>query len=195
MQMSTNGLAALRQAIQDGTVASLAPAVKSPMRWSATFTPDGGDESEPPYRIELNVVIDDGRFTVEQMTCTQHGNGPPVTSEGLRAIPVARLLAFAAFRNVFVVKNAPDGSSAVTPFDGADLAEGAKRGPTDDVLRKVAVVYQVQYACGLAPTKGVEDSFKLARSTAGRWIAMARERGLLPPAAADASGTRTASRV
>lgn len=195
MQMTTNPVQAFLRAREANALVSLSPVAKAPRRWSATFTPDGAIESDPPYKIRLDVVIDEGRYLVEEMTCTQHEGGPPVTSEGIRAVPVARLLAFAAFRHVFVVKSSRPDSHAVSPFVGSDLAEGAKEGPTDDVLRRVAVVYQVHYACGLAPTKGVEDSFKLARSTAGRWIAMARDRGFLAPAAADASGTRSSTSI
>lgn len=194
MQMTANPFQAFMRAREAGELVTLAPVAKAPGRFPVTFTPDGETDSDPPYAIRLDVVIDDGRFLVEQMTCTRHGDGPPVTSEGIRTVPVGRLLAYAAFRHVFVAKKA-GGGRAVSPFAGTELAEGAKQGPTDEVLRNVAVVYQVHYACGVAPTKGVENSFKLARSTAGRWIAMARERGFLDPATSDASGTRTESDI
>jgi transposase len=55
-------------------------------------------------------------------------------------------------------------------------------GPSDADLRAVADVYQLAYVTGGAPTKTVMERLGLPRSTAGRWIALARERGLLGPA-------------
>ncbi|MEJ7665375.1 MAG: hypothetical protein WKG07_40560 [Hymenobacter sp.] len=46
----------------------------------------------------------------------------------------------------------------------------------------VATVYQVAYALGDSPTKAVRESFGIAQSTAGNWIAAARAAGLLSPA-------------
>lgn len=55
----------------------------------------------------------------------------------------------------------------------------AQEGPTDDALRHLAHVYRVHMLIGEAPTKGVQEAFGLARSTATRWLAKARERGFL----------------
>ncbi len=52
-------------------------------------------------------------------------------------------------------------------------------GPTDEALQAAATVYRLAHACGEPPTKAVEDRFGLTRSTAGRYVAKARERGLL----------------
>jgi transposase len=49
-------------------------------------------------------------------------------------------------------------------------------------------VYQVAYATGESPTKAVMDRLGLPRSTAGRWIRMARKRGLLGPATPSKAG-------
>ena len=64
------------------------------------------------------------------------------------------------------------------------LSERAKGGggPSDEDLRTVAALYQVAYATGQAPTKLVMNRLDLPRSTASRWVRMARDRGLLGPA-------------
>jgi len=54
-------------------------------------------------------------------------------------------------------------------------------GPTAETLRMVATIYQLAYALGEAPTGAVRDSFRIAQSTAGNWIAAARAAGLLSP--------------
>ena len=64
------------------------------------------------------------------------------------------------------------------------LSERARTGggPSEEDLRIIAMVYQVAYATGTPPTKAVMLRAGVPRSTAGRWIRMARERGLLGPA-------------
>lgn len=64
-----------------------------------------------------------------------------------------------------------------------------KRGPiTDDVLREVAAVYRAASFAGPAPTNAVRDQMGVSRATAGRWVAMARERGLLGKASPGVAG-------
>jgi hypothetical protein len=64
----------------------------------------------------------------------------------------------------------------LTPPD--DIAD---HGPTDRALRWVAHMYHYGYAVSYNATKAVVESLKLPRSTAGRWIAAAREAGYLGP--------------
>jgi hypothetical protein len=55
-----------------------------------------------------------------------------------------------------------------------------RRGPIrDDELRDVASVYRAAHADHRPPTQAVSARFGVSRSTAGRWIAEARRRGLL----------------
>jgi hypothetical protein len=55
-------------------------------------------------------------------------------------------------------------------------------GPSHQDLRAVADIYQLAYLTGASPTKTVMERFGLPRSTASRWIRLAREHGLLGPA-------------
>jgi integrase len=68
-------------------------------------------------------------------------------------------------------------------------------GPSDADLRAVADVYQLAYVTGGAPTKTVMERLGLPRSTAGRWIALARERGLLGPATPRKAGWYSTTRA
>jgi hypothetical protein len=164
----------------------LLPGVKVAPRFTATFERDRDDD--PPYEGEFTAEFVDGRYEVAELTCRRVEDGEPITGEGLRRLPIGYMLALAA-SNYILEGRRIEGASEWTPFMGASPGD-AKDGPTDDALRRVAIVYQLNLACGLAPTRAVEVTFELPRSTAGRWIAMARERGFLPAATAGASGAR-----
>ena len=152
----------------------------SPFTWPA--------EEGLPYRLELRVVHEDGRFVVDQLTVKRREGGPPVTTEGLREVPVAAFLRLAVESNVMRVgPTIRDGNTSPWKLTWASplaLSERAKGGggPSDEDLRTVAALYQVAYATGQAPTKLVMNRLDLPRSTASRWVRMARERGLLGPA-------------
>ena len=153
----------------------------SPFTWPA--------EEGLPYRLELRVVHEDGRFVVDQLTVKRREGGPPVTTERLREVPIAALLRLAVESNVVRVSREAtrDGDTSSWELRWASplaLSERAKGGggPSDEDLRTVAALYQVAYATGQAPTRLVMNRLELPRSTAGRWIRMARDRGLLGPA-------------
>jgi hypothetical protein len=93
-----------------------------------------------------------------------------VTSEALREVPVAAIIRDAIVRSA----DMPCFPRPVKELDG--------RTPTRETLEAVAAVYQVAYAVNDFPKQRVAGSFGIATSTAGRWIARAREAGLLPPA-------------
>jgi hypothetical protein len=72
----------------------------------------------------------------------------------------------------------PDGRE---PWGKTAPDDVAEQGPTDRALRCTADFYCYGYAVSYNPTKGVEEMLILPRSTAGRWIAAAREAGYLGP--------------
>lgn len=143
-------------------------------------TYDPGDDFGLPYKVELTVMFRDGRYVVERLVCTEVEGGPPVDSAGLRQVPIAKLVSHTVVPYVWQHDPEHEGPTKLTPFTGVS-PEDAADGPTDDALRKVAVVYAVSYACGLPPAKKVTEVFGLVRSTAARWITMARGRGFLGP--------------
>jgi hypothetical protein len=152
----------------------LGPVLKAP----ATFT--YRVEMPGRYDVDLEAVFEAGRFVVDRLTVKRRDDGPPVTTEGLRELGVASLLHVAVESNVM----RPDGHK-VTDWPWLLLPSQRARaggGPAEEDLRNVATLYQVAYATGNRPTKTVMDRFGLPRSTASRWIALARKRGLLGPA-------------
>lgn len=140
-------------------------------------------------RIDIRFDQDLRRYICHELTAYRDlsdrpHSGRPVTTEVLRQIQVERLIQ----RNVLVnYPGAPTTSELENP-DGVEpwgltMPEGlTDRGPTDRVLKWVAHFYRWGYAVSYGATKSVEESLKLPRSTAGRWIKLAREAGYLGPA-------------
>jgi len=130
------------------------------------------------YRVEVVAAYDagDGRFVCDQLTIRRRQGGPPVTSEALREVAVAELVRLAIYEQV--VKALPQAQTPVT------LSERARAGggPGDQDLRAVVNTYVFAHLAGRPPVKAVMERLGLPRSTANRWVALARERGLLGPA-------------
>jgi Family of unknown function (DUF6214) len=145
-------------------------------------------EQAEPYSLDLHVVYDGGRFVVDQLTVTRRPGGPPITTEGLREIPIAAMVRTGIENGLMRVgPREYDGRTSswkLTKAEPIALSERAQAGggPSDDDLRAVADVYHIAYAVGEPPTKTVMERLGLSRSTASRWIALARKRGLLGPA-------------
>jgi hypothetical protein len=150
-------------------------------------------EIEGLYRLEFRVVYEQpedgrmGRFVCDQLTVKRRSDGPPVTTEGIREIPLAAFLRLAVESNIMHVgPTIREGNSSSWELKWASpitLSERTRStGPTEKDLQTVADAYHVAYATGQAPTKAVMERLDLPRSTASRWVRMARERGLLGPA-------------
>jgi hypothetical protein len=144
--------------------------LRVPERFTAT-----DDPPDLPYSIEMEIALDGEHLVCEAMTCRRRDDGEPVTGEGVRQVPVARFLSYAASG---VVRIAETGETVGTrpPPDPAG-------GPTDEALTYVSRLYAFAVLCGLAPTKVVADNIGLPKSTAGYWVSQARKRGFLTVAA------------
>jgi hypothetical protein len=151
-------------------------------------------EEERLYSLEADVVYEQpvggrmGHFVCNRLTVKRREDGPPITTEGLREIPVAAFLRRAVEDNLMrvrpTIREGNKSSWMLTWAEPIALSERARAGggPSDEDLRAVADVYGLAFVTGGAPTKTVMERLGLPRSTAGRWIKMARERGLLGPA-------------
>ncbi len=143
----------------------------------ATETPHGHD-------VEVRVVVADGRLSAREVVVRQVEGGPPVTTEDLRQVPVATLVQYAvghiqrihAVREHEVVLHGQ-------PAHEAEFQRAKQQGMTEETLQLVARTYRIAHLMGKAPTRMVEEWFELPRSTAGRWVAAARKKGYLEPAA------------
>ena len=161
----------------------------APVHFEATGTLDSGHE------VRLEIVMEArGEMSCRGLAVTQH-NGTPITTDLLRKLPVAQLASEAV---AYVAQPYTLDASGVTitpVFPGSDeraelyerFAKNGRRprrgSPiTDDNLRQVSTIYQAAVANGDPPTQSTADALHVSRSTASRWIAGARKRGLLGPA-------------
>ncbi|MEV4001017.1 hypothetical protein [Actinomadura sp. NPDC049753] len=96
--------------------------------------------------------------------------GGEVTGELLRSIPVATILQ-GGVRSALQTMLLQRGER---PPENV-----GKAGPTTETLRWVARIYRLALLEGDAPTRAVAHVLSIPRSTAGRWVTRARDRGLL----------------
>jgi hypothetical protein len=149
--------------------------VLAPKRISATAT--GHD---PDYDLELEVELERGRYVVKSLTCRARKGGA-VSSEGVTHIPVKNILRHVVGRQLSI--------PLLSPGRAANPAIAAQ-GPTEQALKRAAAVYRMAHLIGLPPTEAVAQDLELPRSTAGRWVSMARRRGFLGPAEPRKAGER-----
>jgi hypothetical protein len=156
------------------------------------------------YAVELEVEVDDrGAGTCRSVRIWPIERlAESVSGEELDRLSfdelVRRAVAHAAMRSTAVARG-PSGnpSHLLTNAEGDDfyrqLTKGARRprkgSPvTDSNLQTVADVYRMAVERGDPPTKTVANQLHIARSTAGRWVQKARERGFLGKAKARTAG-------
>jgi len=135
---------------------------------------------DPDYDLELEVELERGRYVVKSLVCRARKSGA-VTSEGVTHIPVRNILRIVVGRELSI--------PLLSPGRAVNLSLGAQ-GPTDDALKRVAAVYRMAHLAGLPPTEAVTQDLSLPRSTAGRWVSMARRKGFLGPAEPRKAGER-----
>lgn len=132
------------------------------------------------FGVEVEVVPDAGRLVAQEVRVTRLPGGPAVTGEAIRAVPVAMLTKCAAGYVVQVTDHGDhiemSGGRTLYPKIAERLREN---GPTTETLEWVAYLYRVALLVGDPPTKAVETVLGIPRSTAGRWVAAAREHELL----------------
>ena len=121
--------------------------------------------------VDFEIAFVDGRFGVQKLTVTAI-EGATVTADLLRNLAIQRLVFEAVAGGARLVLVNQNAKAAIESFD-------AKSGPTDEALYAVAAVYRRALMVGEPPTKAVVDGLGLARSTAGRWVMKAREKGFL----------------
>lgn len=139
-------------------------------------------------RCELEIEIRDGRPECLAIHC--HGRpGSGVTGKRLRDLALDTYV-----REATATASRPRGDSGdgwtwasqdVDQFTDALStlpARRRRRRVDDEHLRRVAAVYSEAMAkLSPHPVEEVVDVFRVSRSTAGRWVMLARQRGFLGP--------------
>jgi len=143
------------------------------------------DDPSMPYDATLTIEFQEWRYVCTSMTLKQRKGGPPVTSQGLRAIPMASLIRPIVQGKVWLLHEESPSPGVITrePGSSADLpnAKRRRRRPGEDV-HAAAVVYAVAAITGQPPTKAVADELGIPLGTARRLVAQALASGYLLPA-------------
>lgn len=132
-----------------------------------------------------------GRFVCYELDLQQLDDGPAVTSEALRRLPVAAMVRELAAA-LWTQTGNPDRDAARWAEESPEavgrwrLRLGTEeyerirdQGPTAEALAWVAHAYRLALVLGDPPTQAVERLLGLPRSTAGRWVTLARAQGHL----------------
>jgi hypothetical protein len=146
-----------------------------------TVTPTADDVDPLDFKVVMDIDILDGRLGCVALTAQRLPDGPPITSESLRRVPVAEYVMFAAEAGHEILLERivdSDGSERLVKFDPPP-ADFAEHGMTDDALEQVARVYAWAQATGRKATGVLLHDYGMPRPTATRWIQTARRRGIL----------------
>lgn len=142
-----------------------------------------GDDPEDGYLPAIHMRLE-FRFYEARYSVTFVGfEGHEVDGSDLRSVRVAELSRHAANAGIF----ASIGDEPPHSLYGSYLWDEAKTsqvdygsgGPTPELLAEVAFVYQMALISSQHPAKAVSAYMGLAPRTAARWIARAKESGLL----------------
>jgi hypothetical protein len=135
-----------------------------------------------PYEVKLDVEHRDGRYEVAAIRVARKPDGPEVTGEAIRAVPVRHIM------NLGALKAAKE---LFSRYQREDLFKRVN----DEALGLVADLYRWATMVGDPPTQTVAvHLFHGVRPTAARWVMRARQRGFLGPAEPGRAGERPAKR-
>jgi hypothetical protein len=130
------------------------------------------------YDVDLRLELDEtrARYQIATVTVAQRPNGPEVTSESLRTIPLRRLVRLAVEEAGDITGWSDKDYLLLRPGEGARFAG---KGPTDSNLLIAAYVYAIAALSGGTPAKAVAEAFAIEQRTASNWVRKARDRGYL----------------
>jgi hypothetical protein len=140
--------------------------------------PGSNDKDPLDLSIEMELDIANGRLVCTELTARRIAeDGPGVTGEELRRIPVAKLVEIAALElNVLLERNGPKAEWSNVEPPPKDFA---KDGMTDDALEMFSRAYAAVQATGRRPSGVFLNVYGMPRGTSSRWLATAKRRGIL----------------
>lgn len=148
----------------------------------------------PGLEVNLRMEFNDPRYVVSEVSVIQYGSEiKEVTSDLLRSIPVQSL---ARQFLAGVLLRASDGRTRTKPPKSLSIPIGHPIGQDDKEYRRivgrdfpslsseqqvavVARMYRIAVVVNDAPTKLIQETLGVSRSTASRHVARAREVGAL----------------
>jgi hypothetical protein len=153
------------------------------------------DETWLPYLVRAVVENTPAGPRCVDLRLVARPDGPPITPEGLRRVPLGRVIREVE-RDQVVWHEKQGGAWAVASGEvsrrdraayrralARRQAQGRRWQLDETTLRKVADVYRRAVAAGEAPTAAVQRHFGLnTRGQAAKWVQRARQEGNLGPA-------------
>ena len=157
-----------------------------------------GSDIYAPTRIELTavgmddlaadvtavLVLDGRRYSVQELRITRREDGPPITGELIRRIPVKAIIRGSVSDSAELREPGREVTFAeFTRILEVDDPDAARRmvtgGPTDEMLLWVARIYVMAELAGDPPAKAVKENLDIPMPTANNWIRRAKDRGIL----------------
>lgn len=136
-----------------------------PARFSAVVDP-----ADRPLRVSVEATFDGIHRVHAERVCIERTDGASVEPETLSAVRLATVMSTVVF--------------AATQHAAGTVARGGRTRsgpPTDEELKELARMYWSEWVSWGQPRQAIMSSFgDLPRSTANRWIRLARDRYGLP---------------
>jgi hypothetical protein len=151
-------------------------------------------------RIELEFAEVDGRFVCARVVIgvdfenAEEPDPVPITTGVLRAIPLSTLIENAVQKSIdlFEMVDRQNWNTAPTARKRLPAARRATERPKRTGrptlydrkhYKRVAAIYDAAVRAGSrAPTKAVAENYRVSKSAAAKWVARARQMGLIPAA-------------
>jgi hypothetical protein len=127
-------------------------------------------------RLEVSYDLTTHDWWIDQLSLVSTRGQTPITTEGVREVPVAQALYVALHSMRGVVKN---GRGDWYEGGAPRLHDQRKEGPTPENLDHVAEIARVSRLLRDSPAVAIQEAFGVPPRTAAHWLMLARERGHL----------------
>jgi hypothetical protein len=162
----------------------VAPGVLLPRGFEATV-----DDPSLPYLVELEIAAELGQIWCASVRARGRAEGVAVTSEGIRKLPINRLVRLVSSVEVNrqlryplgvtrLIQQEPNIESVVPARREILRATGARRELTPEFLKQVADVWH-SAPNPRARTKAVADHFGTVRENARKWVRAAQDKDFI----------------
>lgn len=148
-----------------------------PMAGFQRVIPAWPDRKRGPWQLNLTFELVDGRFSLVGLEIKPAGKPTRLNSGVLRSISLGRL--FDADKGL--AELLPPSRVREALVQGTSPSPGRPLQYGHDHLVRVASIYREAWTAGGHPTKTVAQRLHMSRSAAAKWVAKARDAGLLAP--------------
>jgi len=138
------------------------------------------------HRVELDIVVKEESPTCEAIRVQRNPARPPLSGAELRRLPIHNWVTMATAQAALTPSKESRGAWSPPSEEEARQLWGqveervSRRTMTDDHLREVATEYREALKHDeRGPREAIGDKYRVAPSTAARYIKLARDRGFL----------------